>query len=293
MISYSSFAELVCTAEKENKKISDLVLADQAEQLETTTTEVYNKMCKHYDIMCASIEEGCKEGIKSTSGLSGGDAFKMKQALNNGTTSFGNLFSTAIMYALAVSELNAAMGRIVACPTAGSCGILPAAVISVARKKGLSKKKAVMSLFTASGLGMVIAKNACLSGAQGGCQAECGSASAMAAAAVVELLGGSPTQIANAAAIAIKNQLGLVCDPVAGLVEIPCIKRNAGGVTNAFCAAELALSGIESAIPLDEVILAMKNVGDLMSQSLKETAEAGLASTKTAKALYKKVFENN
>ena len=147
-----------------------------------------------------------------------------------------------------------------------------------------------MALFTASAVGMVIANNACLAGAQGGCQAECGSASAMAAAAIVELSGGSPKMITHAVAIALKNILGLVCDPVAGLVEIPCIKRNASGVAGAFVAAEMALAGIRSAIPADEVIWAMKKVGDSMPQSLRETAEGGLAATPTGQRLHKQVF---
>ena len=155
---------------------------------------------------------------------------------------------------------------------------------------GCSEHDCVMALFTASAVGMVIATNACVAGAQGGCQAECGSAAAMAAAAIVELAGGTPAQASDAVAIALKNILGLVCDPVAGLVEIPCIKRNASGVAGAFVAAELALAGIGSAIPADETILAMKKVGDAMSSSLKETAEGGLAATPTGQKLYEQVF---
>ena len=171
------------------------------------------------------------------------------------------------------------MGRIVAAPTAGSCGILPAAVLTMEKDRGCSEKDCIMSLFTASAVGMIIANNASLAGAEGGCQAECGSAAAMAAAAITELAGGTPEMAGHAVAIALKNILGLVCDPVAGLVEIPCIKRNASGVAGAFVAAELALAGIESAIPADEVIWAMKKVGDAMSPAVKETAEGGLAAT--------------
>ncbi len=182
------------------------------------------------------------------------------------------------------------MGRIVAAPTAGSCGILPAALLTMQAEKNIPERDCVMSLFTASAVGMVIANNASLAGAQGGCQAECGSAAAMAAAAIVELAGGTPHMVEHAIAIAIKNILGLVCDPVAGLVEIPCIKRNASGVAGAFVAAELALAGIESAIPADEVIWTMKKVGDAMSSSLKETAEGGLAATPTGRRLHEQVF---
>jgi L-serine dehydratase len=182
------------------------------------------------------------------------------------------------------------MGRIVAAPTAGSCGIIPAVLVTAMEERQLSEESVVDSMFTAAGIGMVIANRASISGAEGGCQAECGSASAMAAAALTELLGGSPAQAADACAIALKNTLGLVCDPVAGLVEIPCIKRNAAGAANALVAAELALAGIESVIPVDEVIDAMREIGAGMSDSLKETAKGGLAGTPTAKRLTKKIY---
>ena len=185
--------------------------------------------------------------------------------------------------AMAMSECNAAMGRIVACPTAGSSGIVPAVLLTLQAEKQLSEETVVQALFHVAGVGMVIARNATVSGAQGGCQAECGSATAMAASAAVELLGGTPRMCAHAAAFALKSVLGLVCDPVGGLVEVPCIKRNVSGAVNAMVAANLALAGIESVIPVDEVIGAMKEIGDLMHPSLKETALAGLAATPTAK----------
>ena len=214
----------------------------------------------------------------------------MKCAVDDGKNICGRLFGSAMVKALAVSELNAAMGKIVAAPTAGSCGIIPAAVLTMQEEHHLSEDITVRALFTASAIGMVIAQNASISGAEGGCQAECGSASAMAAAALVEMAGGTPQQVSHACAIALKNILGLVCDPVAGLVEIPCIKRNAMGTANAFVAAELALAGIESAIPADEVIVAMKRIGDLLPVSLKETADGGLADTPTARKLQEQVF---
>ncbi len=214
----------------------------------------------------------------------------MERAVRSGKSICGKVIGEAIAKALAVSETNACMGKIVAAPTAGSCGILPAALLTVMEAYQVQEHDAVMSLFTAAGFGMVIAKKASIAGAEGGCQAECGSASAMAAAALAEVMGGTPQMAGNACAIALKNILGLVCDPVAGLVEIPCIKRNASGVTNAFTAADMALAGIESAIPPDEVIEAMKKIGDAMPNSLKETAEGGLAVTPTGKKLYQKVF---
>ncbi|NCE74140.1 L-serine ammonia-lyase, iron-sulfur-dependent, subunit alpha [Anaerotruncus sp. X29] len=290
MLNYNTIAGLVEQAEQAEKPISELVLAQQAEQTERTEGDLYEEMRRTFRVMEESVASGIDPDLRSTSGLTGGAAYRMQQAVRKGRTICGEVFGGALTRALAVSELNASMGRIVASPTAGSCGILPAAVLTIRDARGLDERTCVMSLFTASAVGMVIANNACLAGAQGGCQAECGSASAMAAAALVELAGGAPDMVANAVAIAIKNILGLVCDPVAGLVEIPCIKRNASGVANALCAAELALAGITSAIPADEVILTMKRVGDTMPAALRETAEGGLAMTPTGRRLFKQVF---
>ena len=287
---YSSVASIVTAAEKSGLPISAIVLRQQAEQTEQTEESIYEHMRKNYQVMAKCIEPGCNKDLKSTSGLTGGSAFKMRQISESGKSLTGSFLSGALYRALAVSELNAAMGRIVAAPTAGSCGILPAALLTMQEEKRIPERDCVMSLFTASAVGMVIANNASLAGAQGGCQAECGSAAAMAAAAIVELAGGTPKMAEHAIAIAIKNILGLVCDPVAGLVEIPCIKRNASGVAGAFVAAELALAGIESAIPADEVIWTMKKVGDAMSSTLKETAEGGLAATPTGRRLHEHVF---
>ena len=287
---YHSLSSLIQASVQEGCTISRLVLAQQAAQMEQTEEALYRKMEKTYRVMAASIEPGCRKNLRSTSGLTGGSAYKMRQVSEAGKSLTGPLLSGALYRALAVSELNASMGRIVAAPTAGSCGILPAAVLTMEKDRGCSEKDCIMSLFTASAVGMIIANNASLAGAEGGCQAECGSAAAMAAAALTELAGGTPEMAGHAVAIALKNILGLVCDPVAGLVEIPCIKRNASGVAGAFVAAELALAGIESAIPADEVIWAMKKVGDAMSPALKETAEGGLAATPTGKKLHDQVF---
>lgn len=287
---YTSLAQIIGCAEDQGIPVSQLILAQQAQQLELPQEQVYEKMRDTFRVMVSCIEPGCDPDLRSTSGLTGGSASKMRAVSQSGKSLTGSVISGALYRALAVSELNAAMGRIVAAPTAGSCGILPAAVITMQEEFGLSEEACVMALFTASAVGMVIANNASLAGAQGGCQAECGSAAAMAAAAIVELAGGTPKMAEQAVAIAIKNILGLVCDPVAGLVEIPCIKRNASGVAGAFVAAELALAGIESAIPADEVIVTMKKVGDAMSSTLKETAEGGLAATPTGKALHLQVF---
>ncbi|OCN00833.1 L-serine dehydratase, iron-sulfur-dependent subunit alpha [Clostridium sp. W14A] len=290
MFAYESVQELISAADKQGKKISELVLRDQAEYLEKESNAIYEQMHKNFLVMKNASEDGLKKNTRSASGLTDGNAIKMNQVVEAGKSICGRVIGKAIARALAVSETNACMGRIVAAPTAGSCGILPAAVLTLAEEHHLDEHDAVMSLFTAAGFGMVIAKKASIAGAEGGCQAECGSAAAMAAAALTELMGGTPQMAGHACSIAIKNILGLVCDPVAGLVEIPCIKRNASGVSNAFISADMALAGIKSAIPADEVIEAMKKVGDAMPNSLKETAEGGLAATPTGKALYKKVF---
>ena len=292
-LKYLSIAELVDQATAQGERISQIVLVDQAEQMDTEPQVLFRKMRENYHVMQESIQKGADPDIKSTSGLTGGDAWKLYSVYEKKKSLTGRFMAGAVWRALAVSELNAAMGRIVAAPTAGSCGILPAAIVTMQEEYSLDEYDCVMALFTASAVGMVIGNNASLAGASGGCQAECGSASAMAAAAIVELAGGTPQMSGEACAIAIKNILGLVCDPVAGLVEIPCIKRNAGGVTTAFMAAELALAGITSHIPADETILAMKRIGDTMPASLRETAEGGLAMTPTGQALNTRVFGEN
>lgn len=287
---YDSISSIVTEATQKQITISQLVLTDQAEQMGKTESVLLESMAENLRVMREAVQTGSQKGIRSASGLTGGSAYQMKQWLESGNSLCGSTVGKALQYALAISETNACMGRIVAAPTAGSCGILPAALLAVMEEKNIDETKGILSLFTASAFGMVIANNASIAGASGGCQAECGSAAAMAAAALVELSGGSPKMAEHACAIALKNILGLVCDPVAGLVEIPCIKRNAGGVVNALSAAEMALAGIESAIPCDEVIIAMKKIGDAMQPSLKETAEGGLAATPTGKALRRKVF---
>lgn len=289
MLDYTSIAALVHAAQEKNTTISELVLNDQAEQTETPREKLIAHMRDNLHVMQEAVIEGTTSDLKSTSGLTGGDAYKMQQYSKTGGLC-GAFFGNALARALAVSEYNAAMGKIVASPTAGSCGILPGTILSLMEERELPEDIAVMALFTAGAFGMVIAAKASIAGAQGGCQAECGSASAMAAAALVEMAGGTPEMCAHACAIAIKNQLGLVCDPIAGLVEVPCVKRNAGGVACAFTAAELALAGIKSVIPVDEVIDAMREVGDSMPCALKETALGGLAATPTGVRLKQEIF---
>ena len=289
MLEYKSIAELVEAAKSAGKKISEVVLSDQAEQLELGREELYRRMDERLSVMEDSVRAGMNPELRSTSGLTGGDAAKMFDYASHGGIC-GGFVNRAIARALAVSENNAAMGKIVAAPTAGSCGILPGTVVSLLSEGRCSREDAVMSMFTAGAFGMVIASKATIAGAEGGCQAECGSASAMAAAALVEIMGGAPEQCADACAMAIKNQLGLVCDPVAGLVEVPCIKRNVSGVAIAFSSAEMALAGVESKIPVDECIDAMREVGCSMPNALRETAKGGLAATPTGERLREQVF---
>ena len=286
---FNTIAALCEAARERGVPISEIVLEDQARHMELPAGELYEKMRENLEVMRQGVRAGMDPGLRSTSGLTGGDAAKMKTyAAGGGIT--GSFLNGAIARAIAVAEYNAAMGRIVAAPTAGSCGILPGTVVSMLEEGMCDERAAVMALFTAGAFGMVIAERASVSGAQGGCQAECGSASAMAAAALVELRGGTPDQCAHACAMAIKNQLGLVCDPVAGLVEIPCIKRNVSGIAIAFTSAEMALAGMDSKIPADECIDAMRAVGDAMPCALKETAQGGLAATPTGLKLKAQVF---
>ena len=286
---YTSLKTIIELAKSQNKKISEFVLEEQSKDLNLSKDEVLIKMKNSYKVMCDSIQNGfnnkCKLKIEQEDG-----AKIYKKYVDSDKSILGKKLGMAVAMAMAVSEVNASMGRIVAAPTAGSCGILPAAVMSIKDAYNISDEDVVMALFTASAIGMVIANVSSIAGATGGCQAECGAAIAMAAGAIVEMLGGDYSQIENAVAISIQNIEGLVCDPVAGLVECPCIKRNASGAINAILASDMALGGIKSIIPVDEVILSMKQVGEIMDDRLKETANGGLAATNTGKELKRSVF---
>lgn len=249
-----------------------------------------NQMYKNLEVMRQSIKEGLNPDIRSESKMAGGDAYLFYKAIDEGIIE-DTIYSRATAYALAVVETNACMGRIVAAPTAGASGIIPGVLIAVAEKRSVDDKKIVDALFVSGEIGMQIAKGATLSGAEGGCQAECGSAAAMAAAGMVHLLGGNEQQCENAAALALKSIMGLVCDPVAGLVEVPCIKRNGNLSSTAITSANMALSGIKSVIPLSEVISTMKRVGKDLPASLKETSQGGIADTKRAREIERSVLK--
>jgi L-serine dehydratase len=288
----NSVQQLVEMAESSGKKISEIMLEIQESEMGKSKSEIFGEMKYRLKIMEDAMIEGLSTNAKSLSGLSGGDAMKMKLASESAAALLGGKFAMVMARALAVSEVNACMGRVVAAPTAGSCGILPAALLSIKEDKNLSDETVTMGLFTASAIGLVIAERASLSGAEGGCQAECGSATAMAAAAIVEMVGGTPSMAANACAIALKSVLGLVCDPVAGLVEVPCIKRNAMGAVSAIAAADMALAGIKSFIPADEVIDAMGEIGHSIPASLRETSKGGLAVTTTGLKIAEEIRHN-
>jgi L-serine dehydratase len=288
-MSLNSLNEIVTQCEKNGIKISEYVIAEQMEETERTRDEILAKMSESLKVMRQAINEGMSRPQNSLSGLTEGSAYSYAEFVRENALPGGKLFNLLITYALAVSEVNACMGRIVAAPTAGSCGILPALLFSLDDEYGFGDEALVNALFNASGVGAVIAKRATLSGAEGGCQAECGSASAMAAAAGAELLGGTPEMCAHACAMALKNTLGLVCDPVAGLVEVPCVKRNVMGAVNALSCMNMALAGIKSVIPADEVIDAMGDIGAQIHTSLRETSEGGLAVTPTGQELAKKI----
>ena len=226
--------------------------------------------------------EGYDPARRSACNLTGGDARKVE---TRAVSLAGPVLTDIIATALKVGECNACMGRIVAAPTAGASGVLPAVLLPIRKKYDFSEEEMVKALYVSAGFGQVIATRASIAGAEGGCQAEIGSASAMAAAALVSLLGGTPEQMAAACATALQNLLGLVCDPVAGLVEVPCVKRNVIGAVNALTAAELALAGVENVIPCDEVIDAMRAVGDVMPAALRETGGGGLAATPTGRRI--------
>lgn len=288
---YQSVKDLVRTAEIQQKALSELVIEAECHESGSNRKEVWQRMRSNLLTMRAAIKQGENElGVRSKTGLTGGEAIKMKKYRAERKTLSGDVMMAAVENAIATNEVNAAMGVICATPTAGSSGTLPGALFMLEKRLGLSEDQMIRFLFTAGGLGLIIANHAGIAGATGGCQEEVGSASAMAAAAAVEAAGGSPEQSSQALAIALSNLLGLVCDPIAGLVEIPCVKRNAIGAGNALIAADMALAGCTSMIPADECISALDKVGRSMPVDLRETGLGGLAGTPTGQAIKAKIF---
>jgi len=279
--SISTFEKLLTACKEENKHIYEIMQEKEAFDFETSVEEVRKKTLKNINAMKEAIISGLTSKEKSFSGLCGDDTDKLKNKYKRNPALFGNLFEKITTYALATMEENLRMNKIVACPTAGSCGIVPAVIIALAQEKEINEEDEINALITAGTIGYIISSKIAMAGAVAGCQAECGVASAMSAAAATQMLGGNEEQIINAAGLAIKNLLGLTCDPVGGLVEIPCVKRNVFLAIHAITATELALANIESKIPSDEIIDAMVQTGQLMSPLLKETSLGGLATTKS------------
>lgn len=277
-----SMKEIFDQMERENIPFWEVVLQADMEERQVTRKQSMAKMLITWQAMedAADTYTGTR---KSVSGLVGGDGIKMRQYAMRGAAMSGGYVCDVIAEALSMAESNACMRRIVAAPTAGACGVLPAVLLPLCKYEELSQHRILEALYVASGIGAVIAYKACIAGASGGCQAEIGTASAMAAGALVALRDGTGQQIGHAVAMALKNLMGLVCDPVAGLVEVPCVKRNVIGAVNAISAADMALAGIESRIPVDEVIDAMGQVGRRMPVEFRETALGGLAATPTGR----------
>ncbi|NMA82832.1 MAG: L-serine ammonia-lyase, iron-sulfur-dependent, subunit alpha [Epulopiscium sp.] len=288
---FKTGAELLEICNIKNCKIYDAAIFQESKLYGISKEEIYIQMKAQLSVMRHSVEEGLSEERKMVGKIIGGEGKKIRDREKNIKPVCGHTMAKAMSYAFATMETNAGMGKIVAAPTAGSCGVLPAILLSIEDSHQVEEQVLLQGLITAGAVGLIIAKNATLSGAEGGCQAEVGSAAAMGAAAIVEMMGGTPAQALHGAAIALKNLMGLICDPIAGLVEAPCSKRNAIGTANALISAEMALSGIESVIPFDEVVATMYQVGRMLPCALRETAEGGIAITPTGLKIKEEIFQ--
>ena len=280
--------ELLALCAADEKKISKVMVEREIFLGGVTESEIINRMRTALSIMNDSVHTPLKEPVKSMGGLIGGEGKKVLEYQGSARTLCGPVLTKAISYALSVLEVNGSMGLIVAAPTAGSSGVVPGSLIAIAEEFDMSEEVLIEALLNASAVGYILTRNASVSGAEAGCQAEVGAASAMAASAIVEIFGGSPEASLSAASMALSNLLGLVCDPIGGLVEAPCQSRNAAGVANAFTAAQLALSGVYHHIPFDEMAQAMYDVGTALPFELRETALGGNAAAPTAYTLCKK-----
>ena len=289
-MSLDSMREIFDLMAEKGKPFWEIILEDDMETRQVTRNQSMAKMLTTWQAMVDAADSYTGQK-RSVSGLVGGDGMKMRQYCIRGEAMSGGYVSEVITEALSMAESNACMRRIVAAPTAGACGVLPAVLLPLCKYEELSQHQILEALYVASGIGAVIAYRACIAGASGGCQAEIGTASAMSAGALVALRGGTGAQIGHAVAMALKNLMGLVCDPVAGLVEVPCVKRNVIGAVNAVSVADMALAGVESRIPVDEVIDAMGEVGRRMPVEFRETALGGLAATPTGRAVKKRMHK--
>ncbi len=287
----TTFRQLYVICKQKNQQIFETAIENEVAQGEYTEYQIRMQAKKSLDAMKSAINSGLKSTEPSPSKLSGDDCFKLQKRFEKFDSILGTTAQKIMTYALATSEQNLRMGTIVACPTAGSCGIVPSVLIAFAQDNNISENEQINALITAGEVGRLVANKMSLAGAVGGCQAECGVASAMASAALTQMRGGSVKHVINAVALALKNILGLTCDPVCGLVEIPCVKRNPFLAIHAVTASELAMADIISKIPIDEIIDAMEQTGKLMSPLLKESSQGGLAKTKTAIALEKNILK--
>lgn len=281
-MNFATAAELLAFCSEHDMAISEVMLRREIELAEATEAEINARMDRAWEIMKNAVHQSLETPVKSMGGLIGGEAKKINAHRLSGGSVCGALISKAVAYSMGVLEVNASMGLIVAAPTAGSSGVLPGVLLALQEEREISDEKIREALLNASAIGYLITRNATVSGAKGGCQAEVGSASAMAASAVVELMGGTPEQCLDAASFAIVNLLGLVCDPIGGLVEVPCQSRNATGASNALVAAEIVLSSVTFHVPLDETIDVMYQVGRSLPRELRETALGGLATAPSA-----------
>lgn len=291
-MSFKSLQEIIDKASQKKKPFWKIIMEEDVSERMVSDMDSFNTMKGMYENM-READRSYTGKQKSSSGLAGGDGKRMEEAIKAGRTISGDFMAQVMSKALKMGESNACMKRIVAAPTAGSCGVMPAVFLTYQETFGVTDDKMTEAMFVAAGIGMVIAERAFIAGAMGGCQAEIGSASAMAAGGLAYLQGGGEQEIIHGAAIALKNLLGLVCDPVAGLVEVPCIKRNVIGAVNAIASADMATAGIISRIPPDEVIDAMRAIGMALPCSLKETGEGGLADTPTGKEIAEKMMKKN
>ncbi len=281
----SSAQGLLELCESHHQSLPEVVAAYEAFRTNSSVETVWTEMERTLEVMRTSVQNGMKDR-GDLAHIIKGYGYLFKEADAKGQLLGGELFKKIILYSLSVGQYNASLGRIVACPTAGSCGVVPGALLAVAEELGSSDQEVVDSLFVVGGVGIVSAAQGPISGAEGGCQAECGVASAMAAGAITYLAGGTPDQVFQAASLALQSHLGLVCDPLASLVEVPCVTRNATSAVSAVVAANMALAGIPAVIPYDETVVAMKLIGKALPESLRETSQGGLATTPTGKRIY-------
>lgn len=282
--------ELLKICEEEGIHLGEAAIRHEMEESGVSREAVRADLAEVIRVMKVAATEGKRRLVFSLSGLIGGDSTKISAYAKTGQAISGSVMTNAMAFAMSSSEVNAAMGRIVAAPTAGACGIVPAILKTFADERQCSEDQLIDALAVAGAMGIIIGQNATISGAEGGCQAETGSATAMAAGAAVHLLGGTPAMCLDAGAIVFMNMLGLVCDPVAGLVEIPCVYRNAQGAVNALTTADMVMAGVRSRIPFDEAVIAMYEVGRSMNENLRETGIGGIAGTPTGKRLKQMVF---